>query len=129
MLVEVQQQASGLQLEIADFRRSQVVEYRATLPDGSALPPWIQVNPTTGRVSAEIGSNAPLIQLNLVARDADGSSRTLEIKVDLRNPASPSSGLTPVLEVGEIRPSFMAQLDTQHRQWDRYGEQLLAAFN
>ena len=128
MLVEVQQQPSRLEIEVADFRRTQVVQYRATLPDGSPLPQWIKVDPSTGRVTAEPGNGVQLIQLKFMAQDADGSIRTLEIKLDLSTTNSPMSPALKAVKAPDARPSFMQQVALQQQKWDGYGEQLLSVF-
>jgi len=83
MLVEVSQQQQAIQIEIADFRRSEVAQYRATLLNGDPLPSWIQIDARTGKVTAVPASNTSLIELKFIAEDASGSTRTLEIKIDL----------------------------------------------
>lgn len=128
MLVEVSQQQNSLQIEIADFRRGQVAQYRATLLNGDPLPSWIWVDAATGKVTAIPGSGVSLIELKFIAEDANGSTRTLEIKVDLRtsdNRAESSSGATSSIHA---RAAFGSQLASHHRQWDGYGEQLLSVF-
>ena len=128
MLVEVSQQQNSLQIEIADFRRGQVAQYRATLLNGDPLPSWIRVDAATGKVTAIPGSGVSLIELKFIAEDANGSTRTLEIKVDLRtsdNRAESSSGATSSIHA---RAAFGSQLASHHRQWDGYGEQLLSVF-
>ena len=129
MLVEVQQQQGGVQIEVADFRRSQVAQYRATLPDGNPLPAWIKVDPATGKVSAEPGQQTQLIQIRFIAQDADGSSRTLEIKIDLSAPRGQSDPAQPASLAREgARSAFMQQVAVQQQQWDGYGKELLSAF-
>ncbi|MEN9886011.1 MAG: hypothetical protein RL758_589, partial [Pseudomonadota bacterium] len=128
MLVEVQQQQGGLQIEMADFRRAQVVQYRATLPDGSPLPAWIKVDASTGKVTAEPGQQAQLIEFRFIAQDANGSVRTLEVKVDLsalrsQAPADPQVPAEPVA----ARPAFMQQLAAHQQQWHGYGKELLSS--
>jgi VCBS repeat-containing protein len=128
MLVEVSQQQTGLQIEIADFRRGQVAQYRATLLNGDPLPSWIRVDAATGKVTAMPGNAVSLIELKFIAEDANGSTRTLEIKVDLRTPenrAETGSGAPPATHA---RAAFGSQLASHHRQWDGYGEQLLSVF-
>jgi hypothetical protein len=127
MLTEVAQKDGRVQVEIADFGGGRGVQYRATLPDGSPLPPWIQVNPQTGQINAEPRGDAPLIQLLFTAQDANGNTRTLEIKIDLSQ-TSPRSGLPPATETVAGRPSFMDQLAAHQQHWDGYGQQLLSTF-
>lgn len=129
VLVEVSVKEQGLLLEIADFRRSDVSQYRATLPDGSALPAWIQVDPSTGKVSVDSGRAGQLIEMRFIAQDINGGLRTLEIKIDLSSQRSQNE-LAPAATQQQAlaRPAFMNQLAEHQRQWDGYGEQLLSVF-
>lgn len=128
LLVEVSQQGAGVQIEVADFKRTQVSQYRATLPDGSPLPAWIRVDPATGKVTAEPGQSVKLIELRFIAEDASGGTRTLEIKVDLSGQSSSVEPTSTDAIATNARPAFMNQLLAQHQQWDGYGEQLLSVF-
>ena len=129
MIVEVKQQRGAIEVEVADFRRSGSVEYRATLPDGSPLPAWIRVDASTGKIAADPPANAPLIDIRLVAQDPSGSVRTLEIKIDLAAPANRSDAGPPAPEGAQARPSFMRQIDAQNQNWDGYGTQVLSVFS
>jgi hypothetical protein len=128
MLVQVAQQANGLQIEIADFRRSEVSQYRATLPDGSPLPDWIKVDAATGKVTIDSARAGQLIALQFIAQDASGSIRTLEIKIDLSEQRSQNNSGFDSQPQAMARPVFMSQVADHHRQWDGYGEQLLSVF-
>jgi hypothetical protein len=128
MLVEVSQQQSGVQIEIADFRRNQVAQYRATLLNGSPLPDWIRVDATTGKVTAEPGRDVKLIELRFMAEDTSGTTRSLEIKIDLSGTSAANEPARPTSELVNARPAFMAQLASQQQRWDGYGEQLLSVF-
>jgi hypothetical protein len=129
MIVEVKQQRGALEVEVADFRRSGSVEYRATLPDGSPLPGWIRVDAGTGKIAADPPANALLIDIRLVAQDPSGSVRTLEIKIDLAAPANRSDAGSPAPQEAQARPSFMRQIDAQNQNWDGYGTQVLSVFS
>lgn len=128
MLVEVSQQQSGVQIEIADFRRNQVAQYRATLLNGSPLPDWIKVDAATGKVTAEPGRDVQLIELRFIAEDTSGAVRSLEIKIDLSGTKAANEQSTKTSELMNARPAFMTQLASQQQQWDGYGEQLLSVF-
>jgi VCBS repeat-containing protein len=129
MIVEVVQQRGALQVEVADFRKTESVQYRATLPDGSPLPSWIVIDTGSGKITADPPPNAQLIDIRLVAQDPAGGVRTLEIKIDLST-QGPRSEATPTgTPVVDARPSFMRQVDAHHQQWGGYGQQLMSAFN
>ena len=129
MIVEVVQQRGAIQVEVADFRRSDAVQYRATLADGSPLPAWIRIDAASGRISADPPPNAQAIDIRLLAQDPSGTARTLEIKIDLSGSAAPrSDALPPGAPVVQARPGFMQQVDWQQHQWGGYGQHLMAAF-
>jgi hypothetical protein len=128
MVVEVSQQQNSVQIDVADFRRNQVSQYRATLLNGSPLPDWIRVDSATGKVIAEPGRDVKLIELRFVAEDNSGAVRTLEIRIDLSGQTSTADPAAAGEQVVNARPVFMTQLATQHQQWDAYGEQLLSVF-
>ncbi len=128
MLVEVSQQQNGLQIEIADFRRTQVAQYRATLPSGEPLPDWIQVDPSTGKVTATPGSGVNLIELKFIAEDAGGGTRTLEIKLDLSQQSQRSQSHAEPLGIGQARSAFNQQIAMHQQQWEGYGEKILSVF-
>lgn len=130
MIVEVVQQRGALEVEVADFRRSESVQYRATLPDGAPLPSWISIDAASGKISANPPPGAQLIDIRLVAQDPAGAVRTLEIKIDLSGPGQPrSSWDRDPVPVAQARPSFMRQVDAQQRQWGGYGEELMAVWS
>ena len=127
ILVEVQQLKEGVQIEIADFKRNQVSQYRATLPDGKPLPDWIKVDPATGRVTAQPQDRQQTLEIHLIAQDTDGSLRTLVVRMDLSPPKTatetPSASAMP-----QARMAFMHQIATHHQQWSGYGEKVLSVF-
>jgi hypothetical protein len=128
MLVEVTQQRDAIHIEIADFKRNQVSQYRATLLDGQALPDWIQIDPATGQVTATPPIDVQLIELKFIAQDASGGIRTLEIRIDLSGQSvrSETSSLSPA--EASPRTTFMTQIALHHQQWDGYGDQILSVF-
>lgn len=128
MLVEVSQQQQGIQIEIADFRRSEVSRYRATLPNGDPLPSWIQVDPATGKVTASPGTGTPLIELKFIAEDASGGTRAIEIKIDLSQQGQRAQYSSETAPVVSGRTAFSSQLAMHHQQWDGYGQQILSEF-
>jgi len=128
MLVEVAQQGNELQIEIADFRRSEVSQYRATLPDGSDLPSWIQIDPTTGQVTVDKARAGQLIEMKFIAQDIDGGLRTLDIKIDLSQQQSQNEFDASLQPQAQSRPAFMTQLAAHSQQWNGYGEQLMSVF-
>jgi hypothetical protein len=128
LLVQVAQQGNSLQIEIADLKRSEVAQYRATLPDGSPLPDWIKVDPLSGKVSVESGRAGQLVSLQFIAQDKSGAIRSLEIKIDMPAQSSQNTLGTDAQPLAQARPAFMNQVAQHQRQWDGYGEQLLSVF-
>ena len=127
ILVEVQLLQNGLQVEIADFRREQVAQYRATLPDGNPLPSWIQVDPVTGKIIAQ-PPGQQVLELHLIAQDRDGTLRTLVVRID-PSPQNTQTSDASTSEVIQARTAFMQQIASHQQQWAGYGAQLLSVFH
>ncbi len=124
MLVEMRRQAGDFQIEIADFRASQVREYRATLVDGKPLPAWVRINPLTGQVDGQPPQGVRVIDLRIIALDVDGGTRLLEVRVNLApNPAGQPQAADPARPAAQT--GFAAQL--QLAQAARQGQALADA--
>ena len=115
-------QGERVSITIADT--STVARYSGTLADGTQLPDWIEINPTTGEVTMTPPPGQGTITLKVNAVDADGNVRILEIEVDLeRLPQT-----APADTVTNVSPVFMSlddQLAVAAEQYDDYGSGLM----
>ncbi len=56
-------------------------QYNAALADGSQLPEWLSVDPATGAVTGHPPEGVSQVQIRIIATDADGKVRTLNVTV------------------------------------------------
>ena len=70
-------------VHVGDDRSGGAEEYTGVLENGSPLPEWIKVDPQTGALTAEPPEGIEEIKLRLIARDADGTIRTLDVLLDV----------------------------------------------
>ncbi|TYL48324.1 DUF4347 domain-containing protein [Marinomonas sp. IMCC 4694] len=103
--------------------------YSATLADGTGLPSWVEVNPTTGQVTLTPPQGQGSISLKINAVDADGNIRVLEVEVDLDNlpPALDIENNAPSVTMnrGEVFVPLSEQLAQAGEQYDDYGSDLM----
>ena len=92
--------------------------------DGTQLPDWVEINPTTGEVTMTPPPGQGTITLKVNAVDADGNVRILEIEVDLES--LPQTA--PADTVTNVSPVFMSlddQLAVAAEQYNDYGSGLM----
>ncbi|MGY0216141.1 VCBS domain-containing protein [Endozoicomonadaceae bacterium StTr2] len=123
-IADVRTSDQKLHIEIMDTKSSSQF-YSCTLTDGSPLPEWISVDPDTGNIEASPPAGTDQLTIKLKATGFDGSSQTLEIKLDFdaleEDPSSQeesdTAGFVPLNE----------QLENQARSQHAHGEQLVNA--
>ena len=86
--------AGGFEVALSDTRAAQVADYSARLPDGQTLPAWARIDPSNGRITATPPPNTEALNIRVLARDQDGTTRVMEIRLDFK--ALSSSGSAPV---------------------------------
>ncbi len=86
--------AGGFEVALSDTRASQVADYSARLPDGQTLPAWARIDPSNGRITATPPPNTEAMSIRVLARDRDGTTRVMEIRLDFK--ALASAGSAPV---------------------------------
>ncbi|MDE8602796.1 DUF4347 domain-containing protein [Marinomonas sp. RSW2] len=119
-------QSDRVQITVADTG----VEgsYSATLADGTSLPSWVLVNPTTGEVTLTPPPGQGEITLKINAVDANGNTRVLEVKVDLANLPDVTQGQSAEPDTqanGVIFVPLDEQLAVAAEQFDDYGNDLM----
>jgi VCBS repeat-containing protein len=119
-------QADIVSISLADTGTA--ASYSATLADGSSLPTWVKVNPTTGEVSMTPPSGQGKIALKINAVDASGNIRVLEVEVNLDQlPASVQE--EPIESTAQANAAIFVPLDEQlavaAEQFDDYGNDLM----
>ena len=119
-------QTDRVSISLADTGAA--ASYSATLSDGSSLPSWVEVNPSTGEVTMIPPAGQGKITLKINATDAEGNIRVLEIEVDLDNlPAPVQNELTE--SAAQANGAIFVPLDEQlaiaAEQFDEYGNDLM----
>jgi hypothetical protein len=72
------------QFTMTIFDRSVAAQYNAALSDGSQLPGWLSVDPATGTVTGHPPEGVSQVQIRIIATDADGKVRTLNVTVKFK---------------------------------------------
>ena len=72
---------------IGDDYRTNVKQYTGTLEDGSSLPNWIRVDPSTGQTIVQFPQDIYSIDVKVIAIDNDNTTREINVTLD-RNSVS-----------------------------------------
>ena len=115
-------QGERVSITIADT--STVARYSGTLADGTQLPDWVEINPTTGEVTMTPPPGQGTITLKVNAVDANGNVRILEIEVDLES-LSQTAPADTVTDITSVYMSLDDQLSVAAEQYDDYGSGLM----
>lgn len=83
---------AGIQLDNGSFTMTLIdsqagigeVLYNAAQADGSELPEWLAVDPATGTITGHPPEGVTSIQVRIMATDADGKVRTLNVTVNFQ---------------------------------------------
>ena len=67
---------------IGDDYRINVKQYTGALEDGSSLPSWIRVDPSTGQTIVQFPQNIYSIDVKVIAIDNDNSTREINVTLD-----------------------------------------------
>ena len=82
---------------IGDDYRLSVKQYTGALEDGSDLPSWIRVDPSTGQTIVQFPENVYSIDVKVIAIDNDNTTREINVTLD-RNSVSRDTALKRSLE-------------------------------
>lgn len=114
---------NDFEFKIIDSRAGQ--KYSVTLKDGSPLPAGYKFDPNTGLISVKISSNIKIIELSIKAFASDGTTRILNIKLDLDAMKSPK-------DLSKTEPTafstFKNQIKTEHTNMKHYGKYIESLF-
>ncbi|MEF8833278.1 MAG: putative Ig domain-containing protein, partial [Halofilum sp. (in: g-proteobacteria)] len=114
-----------LTVGLVDNQAAAVARYTGRLTSGEPLPDGIAVDPDTGRVRGTIPAGRDGLSIQIIAEHYDGSSRTLQVDLDL-------AGRQTAEAIGGGWASFGEQLrDALASEGDAgesaYGDRLMAA--
>ena len=95
------QEDTILGFSIGDDFRLSVKQYTGTLEDGSSLPDWVKVDPSTGQTIVQFPDDVYAIDVKLIAIDKDNTTREINVTLDkgaVRNDKSLKRDLKPFVE-------------------------------
>ena len=95
------QDSTILGFSIGDDYRLNVKQYTGTLEDGSALPNWVKVDPTTGQTIVQFPENVYSIDVKVIAIDRDNTTREINVTLDknaVRQDSALKRDLKPFVE-------------------------------
>ena len=76
------QDGTILGFAIGDDYRLSVQQYTATLEDGSSLPSWVRVDPSTGQTIVQFPDGINAINVKVIAIDKDNTTREINVTLD-----------------------------------------------
>ena len=76
------QEDTILGFAIGDDYRLNVKQYTGTLEDGSALPNWVKVDPSTGQTIVQFPDDIFTINVKVIAIDKDNTTREINVTLD-----------------------------------------------
>jgi hypothetical protein len=76
------QDGTILGFAIGDDYRLSVQQYTATLEDGSSLPSWVRVDPSTGQTIVQFPDGIDAINVKVIAIDKDNTTREINVTLD-----------------------------------------------
>ena len=82
---------------IGDDYRLSVKQYTGTLEDGSELPSWIRVDPSTGQTIVQFPESVYSVDVKVIAIDNDNTTREINVTLD-KNSVSRDTDLKRSLE-------------------------------
>nr|WP_321270769.1 Ig-like domain-containing protein [uncultured Tolumonas sp.] len=109
-----------IQVYIIDAKPSK--NYSATLSDGTTLPDWVSIDPTTGALSIKPPPGEKNLIIKIYATGQDGAIRILEVKLNVED-------LTKQQHVAKIAPHaefipLEQQFSMETAMVDGYGERI-----
>ena len=76
------QEDTILGFSIGDDYRLSVKQYTGTLEDGSSLPNWVRVDPSTGQTIVQFPDGINSVDVKLIAIDKDNTTREINVTLD-----------------------------------------------
>ena len=127
-IVDVSTSDDQVRIEVTDTAVNRQ-HYTGTQTDGSALPGWITIDPDTGSISAKPPEDLEQMAIRLKATSYDGSTRILEIRLDLEELRQEDENSDDSNEADENFVSLNQQLEQHAQSRDQHGEQLVSILN
>jgi len=128
-LAEIEKVNELVRVKITDDNRDNVRQYSAGFANGTPLPQWIQVNPTTGEVRATPPAGIEAISFKIFAEDENGDVRSIDVDLDFTEENEDLSFNLKENESSNVVKfaSLNDQIQIQSDDYDEYGERLVKA--
>ena len=78
-VVDLKVEGDEIAVQITDEAVDRAERFKGEMADGSALPDWVKVDPTTGLTTAEPPSGAAAIEMRVIAEDEAGNARAIDL--------------------------------------------------
>ncbi len=112
---------TNLDIKVVDTNFSQ--NFIVTQIDGSALPQGLSFDPRTGNISGIIPENLDKLNLSIKAINQDGTTRILNLKLDLKELRNKNQ-----VEADEKYIGLKEQIALENQRLDGYGSYLTRLF-
>ena len=96
-VVDLKVEGEEIAVQISDEAVDQAETFKGEMADGSKLPDWVKVDPSTGLTTAEPPQGATAIEMRVIAEDSSGNERAIDLVLNpeaLRDEAQDNKPLT-----------------------------------
>ena len=117
---------SKLEMKVVDTGFSQ--NFIITQTNGTALPSWLSFDPNTGNISGTAPQNLEKIEITIKAINTDGTTRVLNLTIDLKQLKKANQGKENQAEVENRFIGLKEQIALENQNQNGYGEYLTKLF-
>ncbi|MBT3893076.1 MAG: hypothetical protein HOI61_09590, partial [Gammaproteobacteria bacterium] len=129
-VADVQSGINGsVTVKINDTEASGDALYNASLADGTPLPKWMSIDPTTGTITGQPPEGVKKVEVRILAQDASGKMRALDVTLDFEEKEGVGEDEAATDEETQSHGGMFIPLSEQiafeTNHYDHYGSQLL----
>ena len=81
-IIDLKVENKEIAVQITDEAVDRAERFKGEMADGSSLPTWIKVDPSTGLTTAEPPAGAGVVEIRVVAEDGAGNARAIDMVLD-----------------------------------------------
>ena len=81
-IIDLKVENKEIAVQITDEAVDRAERFKGEMADGSSLPTWIKVDPSTGLTTAEPPAGADAVEIRVVAEDGAGNARAIDLVLD-----------------------------------------------
>ncbi|MCH1568490.1 MAG: Ig domain-containing protein, partial [Alphaproteobacteria bacterium] len=78
-VIDLKVEGKDIAVQITDQAVDQAETFKGEMADGSKLPDWVKVDPSTGLTTAEPPQGAASIEMRVIAEDSSGNERAIDL--------------------------------------------------